>query len=254
MKTDGEHAPESAYVRDNYDALLAKLPNGYTDFRWNDTDISRFHYRQSRRALLRALDRLPTGLGRALEVGGGAGAWTPFFAPRTSHLDFLDISENMLAEAKKALVRFNNIRYLRADFLEWEPEPSAYDMVVSIRNIEYMKDKNAVFARISRALRHGGMLVLSTKSPDFDWKGYFDDKMLHGGQIPVGTLVAMLRENGFEIMRVYPAILGKLIRFAPMRAVWDGLQTLLLHVPQFCIPLFLLKYISESFLVVARRI
>lgn len=254
METDGKRAPESEYVRDNYDALLAKLPKGYTDFRWNDTDISRFHYRQSRRALLRALSCLPAKLDRILEVGGGAGAWTPFFASRALSLDFLDISENMIAEAKKALAHFQNIRYLRADFIEWEPETPAYDMLVSIRNIEYMKDKRAVLARMNRALRFGGTLILSTKSPDFDWSGYFDAKPLHGGQIPIRSLISMLRENGFEIVRVYPAILGKLTRFAPMRMMWDGLQILLLRIPQFCMPLFLLKYISESFLIVARRI
>lgn len=254
MKSNDEQAPESTYVRDIYDTMLAELPKGYTEYRWNDTEVSRFHYRQSRRVLLRALTSLPAQMDRGLEVGGGAGAWTPFFVERVARLDFLDISENMLKEARAVLARFQNIRYVCADFLAWEPEPSAYDMVVSIRNIEYMQDKSAVLARMSRALRPGGMLLLSTKSPDFDWRGYFDTKRLHKGQIPVSVLTKLLRQSGFEIIHVYPAIIGKKTRYAPMRFIWDCLQIVTLHLPAFCMPLSVFKYISESLLVVARKI
>lgn len=249
-----KQAPESAYVRDTYDTLLARLPKGYSEFRWNDTDISRFHYRQSRRALLRGLASVPAKVSRALEVGGGAGAWTLFFAGRVAQVDFLDISENMLAEARATLAQFPRIHYVHADFLEWEPEAAAYDLIVSIRNLEYMNDKRAALARMARGLKEGGVLILSTKSPQFDWKGYFAGKVLHGGQIPVTELVTLMRESGFSVEHAYPAILGKLIRYAPMRAVWDGLQILLLRLPQAFIPLFVLKYVAESFLIVARRI
>lgn len=248
-----EKAPESSYVRDTYDAMLPTLAKGYSEFRWNDTDVSRFHYRQSRRALRRGLASVPLKVNRALEIGGGGGAWTPFFAGRAIRLDFLDISENMLKEAKIALVKFQNINYIHSDFLEWEPEPSAYDLAVSIRNIEYMKDKRAVFERVARAMQKDGLFILSTKSPDFDWKGYFKTKALHQGQIPIEELINLLRESGFEVLHVYPAIIGKLIRYAPMRFVWDCLQTMLLRLPLLLMPLFILKYISESFLVVARR-
>ena len=249
-----EHAPESAYVRDTYNAMLAKLPKGYSEFRWHDTDVSRFHWRQSRRTLLRGLAAVPLKVNRALEVGGGAGAWTPFFAGRAVHMDFLDISENMLKEARVALERFSNITYAQADFLEWEPEQAAYDLIVSIRNLEYMKDKRLALMHLARGLRTGGTLIVSTKSPEFDWTGYFKGKKLHGGQISICELVALLRENGFSIVNVYPAIIGKGIRYAPLRAAWDGLQILLLRLPRFLMPVSILKYISESFLIVARRI
>jgi len=249
-----KQAPASTYVRDNYDALLTKLPHGYTDFRWNDTEVSRFHYRQSRRALARGMTLVPERVSRALEIGGGAGAWTPFFASRATQLDFLDISEEMLKEAKVALASFTQITYLHTDFLAWEPEPAAYNLVASIRNIEYMQDKRSVLARMSRALSRGGTLILSTKSPHFDWNGYFDTKALHSGQISITELTTLLAESGFEVVQVYPAIIGKKTRYAPMRLLWDGLQQVLLRLPLSLMPLSILKYISESFLIVARRV
>jgi len=254
MNSDKRKPPDSVFVRDTYDTLLEKLPQGYSEFRWNENVVSRFHYRQSRRALLRALATVPVKMGRALEVGGGGGAWTPFFAARAAQVDFLDISGEMLREAQSKLARFQNIRYMHTDFLEWEPEPAAYDLVVSIRNLEYMQDTSAVLARMSRALRQGGTLILSTKNPQFDWKGYFDGKALHGGQIPVATLTTLLHECGFAVTHIYPAIIGKRIRYAPMRFIWDVLQRVSLRLPRSLVPLSLLKYISESFLIVAQKI
>ncbi len=241
------------FVRDVYDRMLPKLKKGYSDFRWNDTPVSRFHYCQSRRALLAGLGAVPTKLDRALEIGGGGGAWTPFFAPRTAELDFLDISEQMLLEAKAALADFSGIRYIQSDFLEWEPPTAVYDLAVSIRNIEYMRDKSAVLDRLARALKKGGTLILSTKSPEYDWGGYFDKRPLHSGQIRIAELLDLLSKSGFTILQVYPAIVGKLIRFAPMRFLWHTVQWLSFALPSKLRPLFLLKYISESFLIVARR-
>lgn len=254
VSTKEENAPASSYVRDTYDAMLPRLPKGYSEFRWNDTDISRFHYRQSKRALLKGLASVPQKLGRVLEIGGGGGAWTPLFAGRADSLDFLDISENMLKEARVALARFPHITYLHEDFISWSPDRAAYDLIVSIRNIEYMRDKRAVVERLASALRPGGALIVSTKSPHFDWKGYFKSKELHGGQIATGSLLSLLKENGFEIVCVYPAIIGKGIRYAPVRWLCDVLQMVSLQFPVFLMPVSLLKYISESFLVVARRV
>jgi len=236
-----------------YDGLLSKLPDGYTAFRWQQTTVSRFHYRQSRRVLVRALRAVPVQVNRALEVGGGSGAWTGFFAGRTKHLDFVDISESMLAEARVALESFKNITYIHADIMAWEPQENVYELAISLRNIEYMQDKRLVLHRISGALVPGGRLILSTKNPEFDWNGYFANKPLHGGQVSLRELQGLLTESGFVIERVYPAIIGKKIKYAAMRAFWDVLQSLALRLPPAAMPLFLLRRISESFLVVARR-
>lgn len=246
-------APESEYVQTMYDGLLSKLPEGYTAFRWQQTAVSRFHYRQSKRALARALCAVPAQVNRVLEVGGGSGAWTGFFAGRTKRLDFVDISESMIAEARGALESFKNITYIHADIMAWEPQEKAYELAISLRNIEYMQDKRSVLNRIAGALVSGGRLILSTKNPEFDWNGYFTNKPLHGGQVSLKELQSLLVESGFVVERVYPAIIGKKIKYAAARVFWDMLQAVVLRLPPYAMPLFLLRRISESFLVVARR-
>ena len=247
-------APDPSFVRDTYNALLKKLPGSYTAYRWGETPVSRFHFRQSRRALLRALRFVPKWMERILEIGGGDGAWTPFFASRAQRLDFLDISKEMLAGAREALTRFRNIQFIEADFLSWTPQPDAYNMVVSLRNLEYMKDKKAAVLRMASALRSGGYLILSTKNPQYDWNSYFEGKELHGGQIPLSDLESLLQRSGFSILRVYPAIIGKKTKYGPVRILWDVLQILFVCAPAFFVPWWLMRYLSESFLVVARRI
>ncbi len=252
-KGDRGVAPDSRFVRDTYDSLLNSLPGTYSAYRWEQTPVSRFHFRQSRRALVAALAHVPVSLNRALEIGGGGGVWTPWLAERARTLDFLDISESMLKEARTTLVRFPHISYIHADFLEWEPEGGAYDLVASFRNIEYMNDKAGVVARFAKALTPGGTLLLSTKNPSYDWKGYFKNKTLHGGQMSVRSLTALLKENGFTVVRVYPAIIGKKIGYAPFRLLWNGLHAAMVRLPNILLPVFVWKYIAESVIFVARK-
>jgi 2-polyprenyl-3-methyl-5-hydroxy-6-metoxy-1,4-benzoquinol methylase len=237
------------FVRDTYDALLRKLPETYTEYRWQGTPVSRFQFRQSARALRCALRAMPARFERALEVGGGDGAWTRFFAPAVAELDFVDISEEMIREAKKALTAFPGIRYIHADFLQWNGEPDHYDLLVSIRNLEYMPDKRAALTRLSALAADGAHMVLVTKNPDFD-RRYYDGKVFHSGQIPLSDLLALLESSGFTVRRVYPALIGKKTKYALMRFFWNCLHRVLLLSPR---PLPFLSFLTESFLVIAQK-
>jgi len=247
-----DRAPDSGFVRDTYDKLLQGLPHGYSAYRWAETPVSRFHFRQTTRALKQALKSVPH-VERALEVGGGGGTWTPFVLQHTNTLDFLDISAEMLAEARTALSAYPNISYIHHDFLTWEAPHEAYGLAASFRNLEYMQDKRAALKRFASVLTKGGSFLLVTKSPHYDWGGYFNNKALHGGQVPITELLALLQQIGFTPKVVYPAIIGKKTAYAPVRFVWDCVQTALLSLPRFLMPLFFLKYISESFIIVAEK-
>ncbi len=67
-------------------------------------------------------------------------------------------------------------------------------------------------------------------------------------------LLRLLRESGFEVVRVYPAIMGKKIRYAPVRLCFDVLQWMLLRLPERGVPSGVVRSFSESVLVVARRV
>lgn len=245
-----QSGPSSSYVRDTYNELVGGQAAGYTHYRWQQSPVSRYHYRQSKRTLERAIRFLPKKITRALEIGGGDGAWTPYIAERADRMDFLDISKEMLSQAKRALSRFPAITYIEGDFLQWKSESESYGAILSIRNIEYMNDKEAVVRTFATALQSGGILIVSTKNPAFDWGGYFGGKELHSGQITRGHLLHLLRRYGFQIRAVYPAIIGKLIRLAPVRIFFDLLHTIALRIPGAAV---LLSWVSESYLVVAEK-
>jgi cyclopropane fatty-acyl-phospholipid synthase-like methyltransferase len=242
-------ALKPGFVRDTYDELLRELPETYTEYRWERTAISRFQFRQSARALKCALRVMPGRFDRALEIGGGDGAWTRFFAPMVSTIDFVDISEEMIREAKKALAAFSQIKYIAADFLQWSGEPKHYDLLISIRNLEYMPDKHAALTRLSALAAESAHLVLVTKNPDFD-RHYYGGKVFHSGQVPLPELLTLLESCGFVVRRVYPALVGKKTKYVLMRVMWDCLHRILLLLPR---PLPFLSFLTESFLVIAQK-
>ncbi len=101
--------------------------------------------------------QLPNG-SKLLDVGCGAG-----WATERLHRDFdylgLDLSEKAIAAATE---RLPGARLEAADFIEWSEPASHYDAILSVDSIAYFRDQDVVVAKMHRALKPGGVLVLST--------------------------------------------------------------------------------------------
>ena len=240
---------DADFVRGSYNEMLGSLKGTYAAHRWRDTPVARAHYVQTHRALLFLLGR--GHFARVLEVGGGDGVWTELVLPRADALDFVDISDEMIARAKERLAKYSNVQYMRADFEGAAIDAGAYDLALSVRNLEYMPDKRAVIEKYARALKRGGRLVIVTKNPDFKRLGSVSRKTLHTAQIEIQELVLLFAAAGLSRIDVRPAIIGLGLKYAPLRIVWSYAQTALLSLPRALVPTIFLKLFCESVVVSA---
>lgn len=78
----------------------------------------------------------------------------------------IDLSEKMIAEAQKRNSH-ERIDYHVASLLDWNYQPSAYDVVVSNLVLHYVEDLDVVYHRIYEMLRPGGVFLMNIEHPTF---------------------------------------------------------------------------------------
>ena len=92
------------------------------------------------------------------------------------------------------------------------------DGLCSIRAFEYFPDKEKSVREFARLIKPGGLLLLVTKNRGY--KGYGIKKIdnessapspetIHSGNVLACELVDLLKRNGFEDIRIKPAIIGR---------------------------------------------
>ena len=218
--------PPSVEVAEHYDNLLRELGGEYIHSRWGDSEIKRRHYRQTELAIQHAISRLGT-IGDVLEIGCGPAVWTPLFLPRSRSVSLVDISTEMLREARLRLeslemgAHASKVSYTYGDFIELYLEPGSFDTIVSARAFEYMSDKHAFVQKCFRLLRPGGSLVLVTKNRNWHdlRKTARSLAGVHREKIPVGTamqldllgwerVVEIFRSAGLSRVSAYPVVIG----------------------------------------------
>ncbi len=248
--------PEPKFVQSSYNTFLKKLPGSYSDYRWRRDAAMRSHFQQTLRSLDFVVARLNLSKvnSHILEVGGGDGMWVEqIWGPRVGAIDFLDISEEMLEQAKARLASCGHISYIHSDFLAWTAPVDKYDVVSIIRNLEYMEDKHAALIKTKQVLKPGGTLVLITKNPESDFLGYYKKHKLHAGRISIKELRALLISAGFSDVYIYPAIIGKKLQYSFSRFIWQGIQWVLLRAPKLVSLPWFSRIFAESFLITARK-
>ncbi len=240
-----------AYVKSYYDGFLSGYNNDYAYYRWQAGPVERIHFYQTRKALLLFLNKVK---GSVLEVGGGDAIWTMEYVERADRLLFLDISTEMISRAQKRLASFSGkIEFINEDFLIHDFGKNTFENIVSIRNLEYFVDKKKFMDKVSSLLVQGGNLVLVTKSPVYNLKDKAKEKTLHTAQIGITELKEIIEQAGLSVIDIRPAIFGKLFRYPIMRFFSNCAHAFFLKMPRIFLPLGLLSYFSESFVVYARK-
>jgi len=218
--------PPPRDIAKHYNRLLQELEGEYIQQRWGDSEIKRRHYHQTELAISRALSELAPP-GDVLEIGCGPAVWTPLFLAEASAVSLLDISEEMLKQARTRINGLDGgahaakVRYTCGDFIEADLSGMSYDTVVSARAFEYMSDKQAFVDKAFSVLRPGGSLVLVTKNKNwYDLrKSTRELSRLPRAEIPVERAMqldlvgwrealTMLGRAGFSSTRAYPVIIG----------------------------------------------
>jgi SAM-dependent methyltransferase len=102
------------------------------------------------------LQHLPPRCRRVLDVGCGAGGFAVQLARRSEHVDAVDRSAAMIAEARRRTP--TNVNCVQADVLIDGLPATGYDAIVSISALHHMP-LDTVLPQLAAALRPGGVLA-----------------------------------------------------------------------------------------------
>ncbi len=99
---------------------------------------------------------------KVLDIGSGSGRDAQYFHDYGLEVTSIDISENMLKEAKK---RVENIKFIKMDMCNLEFENNSFDgiwIMASLSDIE-RKESLSVLQEISKILKEKGVLYIAVK-------------------------------------------------------------------------------------------
>lgn len=191
-----------------YDSvMISKFGDNYENTRWKKNAMQEAQYDMT--AEMFHLHVLPAakGAARILEVGPGPGTWTKLLlgANPEAQYTLVDISEEMLEQAREALAGRANVTFVESDFLAFE-SPQPFDFFLSSRAIEYMPDKAAAASKIASLLARGARGAVITKTPKLLFNRLRGRNIadLHKWQIAPRPLAQTLKETGLRILAIYP--------------------------------------------------
>lgn len=240
---------DNKYVRDYYDSYVGNLEE-YEQHRWHATPQKEFEYRQMARSIKRALGN--ERYERALEVGPGDAVWTPLIAAQTEAVHLVEQSGEMLRRARHKLASLSAITYEETDLMHAQ-EGTTYDLVAAIRCFEYFENKPASLHKLHALTAPGGKLLLVTKNVELARSAGIRTKTIHSDQVDRKYMISMLRDAGFAVERVYPAVFRLKSSYRAMRLIFDALHTLMVAMGTHAVLPFS-TYATEAYVYIAKRI
>lgn len=100
--------------------------------------------------------------GRVIECGCGTGYYTKHIAPNSSELLAVDISAEMLNQAKS--INLPNVSFLKADCKKLPLPDSVFDTALMANVLHTVPSPRAILNEIYRVLKENGMLLIITYS------------------------------------------------------------------------------------------
>ncbi len=192
--------------RDFYNRVMPdKLGDDYERARWTKTPLVAAQYAMTAETIMDYVVPTLQHAKRILEVGPGPSTWTKLLlhANPNAHYTLVDISNEMLAQARAALSDKANVTFVESDLMTFEG-PEQFDGFFSSRAIEYMPDKEMATKKIASHLASGATGVIITKTPK-----YFFDRLrgrqvsnLHQAQIAPEALSRALTNAGLRVQHV----------------------------------------------------
>lgn len=114
-------------------------------------------------ALVKALKPSPSDL--ALDVATGTGFTAAALAPYVRHVTGVDVTKEMLAEARKLIRGKTNVEFEVGDALNLKFSDATFDIVTTRRATHHFQDVPKFLSEATRVLRPGGRLGIVDMSP-----------------------------------------------------------------------------------------
>lgn len=145
---------------------------------------------------------------KVLDVGCGVGTLSLYCAALGATVKGIDVSPRAIKIADQAnkSLGFQKVQFKQGE-LKQSSGPGKFDIALCFEVIEHVKNETVFLRAIHSQLAPDGMLLLSTPSSD-NWlyrRGFyqtFDREVGHLRRYTPQTIKALLRKNGFEIVKL----------------------------------------------------
>ena len=231
----------------------------YREKQWEKSNIALFDYSLTKNFLLKYLR--PKKTEKILEIGCGPGKWTNIVSGRCNEITAVDISRNMINEAK-SYCEADNISFIHGDIMKINIA-GKFDKIYAVRSLEYIKDKEDFIRKMRKLLKDKGKIFIITKTNPCLWdmkknvKGFSQQKISHK------RLSRLLKKHLFNDIIIRPAIIRlpifangnrefKIIRDKKERKALAFFKKLTIKVHENKLWLFLMPF-SESYIIHAEK-
>jgi len=150
-----------------------------------------WYVKRELRQLHAEMEKLGRPPQKVLDAGSGFGQYTWFLYrldPRWK-IDAVDVKEEQIADCSDFFSTFDTegrVRFRTGDLTRLE-EKEEYDLILCVDVMEHIEEDEEVFVRFRRALRPGGVLLVSTPSDqggsdvhDHDEESFIDEHVRDG--------------------------------------------------------------------------
>lgn len=152
---------------------------------------------------------------RVLDVGCGTGAYSARLVGRHREQDVtgVDLSPEMLAEARRKTAEAPNVRFVRASAEALPFAEASFDGVVSTSALHYVEHPSVALAEAARVLRPGGRLVVVDWDRSRWWMTAMDSFLrvadpAHGRTLTAAEIASAATEAGLDVRLVTRERLG----------------------------------------------
>lgn len=94
-----------------------------------------------------------------LDLGSGTGILLPYLSPLAKNITAVDFASEMLAKARMKFADLNNISYVVADILAYEPQ-QRFDKITCMNFYPHIRDKERFIERVQALLKPEGEITI----------------------------------------------------------------------------------------------